>query len=76
MQPTKEKRVMADFKLDKLSKVIVKQHTHPLPVCKANTHSPTCVKFGHELSCVRIIVGFDKATLKPKYGAFCTHMYF
>ncbi|HKU14045.1 MAG TPA: hypothetical protein VJQ52_06590 [Steroidobacteraceae bacterium] len=65
-----------DFRIERSSRLVVKQHTHALPLCKGTTHDASCARKGYELTCVRVIIGFNKITMKPTFGAFCTHLYF
>jgi len=68
-----------DFQLDKVSKVVIKEHFHALPVCAPGAHNPTCTSFGREIGCVRVMVGYEKPTEaeplgKVIWGARCTHL--
>jgi hypothetical protein len=66
----------SDLTINRVFRVLLRQHTHGLPLCRTRTHSPSCKVHGREISCVRIITGHNKATGKLKYGAFCTHLYY
>jgi hypothetical protein len=51
-----------DFNLDKVSKVVLREHFHPLPTCAPGAHNATCASFGREIGCVRVIAGHEKPT--------------
>ena len=68
-----------DFKLKEVSKVVVKEHFHQLPTCTSSAHNPGCSSFGHEISCARVIVDYEKPTEveplgKVVWGARCIHV--
>jgi hypothetical protein len=68
--PDKSK-VKPDLTLDKKTKVNFRQHIHPLPLCSDSHHDASCS--GVELSCVKVITGYNPVTHKVSYGAFCSH---
>lgn len=51
-----------DFNFDKVSKVVVREHFHPLPTCSAGAHNSKCSTSGREIGCVRVIVGYENPT--------------
>lgn len=72
--PDKSK-IHKDFSLDKKAKINFRQHVHALPLCSNGQHHTSCAGSGSEASCVKIITGYDKATGRLRYGAFCSHFY-
>lgn len=68
-----------DFKLGKVSKVVIREHFHALPVCAPRAHNAQCSSFGREIGCVRVIIGYEKPTEREPlgrviWGARCTHV--
>jgi hypothetical protein len=64
------------FRINAVSKVVLKQHRHALPTCTSATHSPSCASYGREAKCTRVIKGVNKVTGRLEFEALCTHLIF
>ena len=63
-----------EWKKEIITKLRVKHHRHPLPVCKSGNHDSSCTKYGTEISCIKIIKSYNRATGRLDYEALCTHL--
>jgi len=69
-----------DFHLDRISKVVVREHFHALPLCTPKEHHAACASFGREIGCVRVMVDYKKPRAAEPlgrviWGARCTHLH-